>query len=544
MLDKIYIGDANGIAQKANIEKAYMGDENGIAQLIYQSVQGIGSAVVTLGDVLTYNASEQTMPVASVVLDGVTLTEGVDYVVSGNTGTNAGSYTMTITGIGDYAGEVLKPWTIAKLILAKPTVSGSFTYNGSVRAATISGMDATHITQSGTASATNAGSYNLTFTLNSPGNTEWEDGTTAAVTRTWSIAKATGTISVSASTVYADSAVSGSNTISYTGDGAISVSSNKTSVATVSRSGTKVTVKAAGNGSATITVTMAEGTNYTGASKTFNVYANTVFKSYTGAYTRATSVYTIDGAKHMLYTITGSGTLALGGAAECFLVGGGGDGDGSGTSSNSRGGGGGGGGYVLRESLSAANGIVVSIGAAKGSTSIGSLTAAPGETPTSASGGDGGSGGGSSGTAAAGTGAGVSTYPFGLTALNAHSAGGGGGVKQILYTMSSTSGPAKFTGNNGGKGGENGADGSAGTSVPNANATTTRRTAGSGGTKGGGKGGAEGTEGKGSNATFYGSGGGGAGDGQYQSGNSRVNFSSEKPGSGYQGVAYLAVKVS
>lgn len=273
MLDKIYIGDANGIARKANIEKAYMGDENGIAQLIYQSVQGIGSAVITLGDALTYNAAEQTMLVASVVLDGVTLTEGADYVVSGNTGTNAGSYTMTITGIGDYAGEVVKPWAIAKLILAKPTVSGGFTYDGSVRTATVRGMNATHITQSGTASATDAGNYSLTFALKSTTNTQWSDGTTAAVTRTWSIAKAAGGISVRPTTLdivgLAGKLVSA--VISYVGDGGITVSTSDTNVAKVSRSGNAVNVTSVGTGSAIITITLAEGKNYKGASCTLGV---------------------------------------------------------------------------------------------------------------------------------------------------------------------------------------------------------------------------------------------------------------------------------
>lgn len=269
---------------RKNVKKYYVKDgitreiargyaiNDGLTRMFYQNVVDIASAVVTLGAALTYNGSVQTKKVASVVLDGKTLVEGTDYTVSGNTGTNAGSYTLTITGIGDYEGTVTKPWSIAVLKLAKPTVSGSFTYNGSAQSCTISNMNATYITQSGTTSATNAGTYTVTFTLKSTSNTQWSDGTTAAVSRTWSIGKATGSISVSPTTVdiLGPAGTTSTATITYTGDGAISVSSNKTSVATVSRSGKTVTVKSVASGSATITITMAAGTNYTGKSCTIS----------------------------------------------------------------------------------------------------------------------------------------------------------------------------------------------------------------------------------------------------------------------------------
>lgn len=74
----------------------------------------IDGAVVTLGDSLTYTGSAQTMTVASVVLDGNTLTAGTDYEVTGNVNTDIGTYTLTITGKGDYSGTVTKEYTIAK----------------------------------------------------------------------------------------------------------------------------------------------------------------------------------------------------------------------------------------------------------------------------------------------------------------------------------------------------------------------------------------------------------------------------------------------
>ena len=71
-------------------------------------------ATVTLGSSLTYTGSQQTQTVSSVVVEGKTLTPGTDYIVSGNTGTAAGGYTLIVTGIGKYVGSTAKAWTIAK----------------------------------------------------------------------------------------------------------------------------------------------------------------------------------------------------------------------------------------------------------------------------------------------------------------------------------------------------------------------------------------------------------------------------------------------
>ena len=74
----------------------------------------ISDAVVTLGASLTYNGSAQTQTVASVKLGGVTLRAGTDYEISGNVATNAGNYTLIVSGKGDYSGFVFVDWSIAK----------------------------------------------------------------------------------------------------------------------------------------------------------------------------------------------------------------------------------------------------------------------------------------------------------------------------------------------------------------------------------------------------------------------------------------------
>ncbi len=70
----------------------------------------ITGATVTLGDSLTYTGQQQTQTVSSVEIDGLTAA----YTVSGNTGTDAKSYTLTVTGTGNFNGTQTAQFTIAK----------------------------------------------------------------------------------------------------------------------------------------------------------------------------------------------------------------------------------------------------------------------------------------------------------------------------------------------------------------------------------------------------------------------------------------------
>lgn len=74
----------------------------------------ISGANVVLGDSLTANGTAQTQEVSKVT---VTSENGgeleVTYTVSGNQGTEAGTYTMTITGTGNFTGSVTKTFVVA-----------------------------------------------------------------------------------------------------------------------------------------------------------------------------------------------------------------------------------------------------------------------------------------------------------------------------------------------------------------------------------------------------------------------------------------------
>lgn len=273
--------------------------------------------------------------------------------------------------------------------------------------------------------------------------------------------------------------------------------------------------------------------------------AESKFISYSGTYIAPTSTTTINGKKYNIYTLTKSGTLKFEGEALYWMCAGGG---GGGTGSKDGSGGGGAGGYIKTGELEGGS-YVITIGVGGDTdtdgtaTKIGSLSAAGGKrgggkkVPVTVQGytyyiyedgigGDGASGGGcgaGSNFHDVGKGEGETTRPFGLSSMDAHSAGGAGG---------------QFRGSGGhmlgGKGGSDGSDGLSGRVVESGSYFI------SGGEKGGGTGGGTTTiNGYGRNATFYGSGGGGAG--------ASSTFDSDEDndgGKGYQGVVYIAIPVA
>lgn len=71
---------------------------------------------------LTYTGNELTQTV-TVTVNGKTLTVGTDYTVSDLTGTEPGSYPVTVTGTGNYTGTVTKSFEIAKADISGATIS-------------------------------------------------------------------------------------------------------------------------------------------------------------------------------------------------------------------------------------------------------------------------------------------------------------------------------------------------------------------------------------------------------------------------------------
>ena len=77
-------------------------------------------AEVTVKD-LTYNGERQ-FPTVTVKLGETTLTKNTDFDVNATMQTNAGSYTLTISGNGNYTGTKTVEWKILPKTIANPTI--------------------------------------------------------------------------------------------------------------------------------------------------------------------------------------------------------------------------------------------------------------------------------------------------------------------------------------------------------------------------------------------------------------------------------------
>ena len=163
--------------------------------------------------------------------------------------------------------------TIARTVISTiPNQSGSLTYDGTEQAPTWSNYDSSKLTIGGDTEGTNAGTYTATFTPKTA--YEWSDGTTAAKSVSWSIAKATGgatfthgdaSFDPSSDTIVLDSETLTDTLVIASSTGTISsVTSSDTSTVTASLSGSTITFSNVNEttGSVTVTVSVAASTNY------------------------------------------------------------------------------------------------------------------------------------------------------------------------------------------------------------------------------------------------------------------------------------------
>ena len=176
------------------------------------------SNVTASAAAVTYNGSQQTATI-SISDSGGNLTSN-DYTISGNTGTNATNYTITITGRNNYTGTKTITWTINKRPVTITADSASKTYDGtaltknSVTASTQNdtnntGMISSHHIHSWTVSGTQtiAGSSNNTVTAatiyTGASSTHGGSGDTNNVTSNYNITFAKGTLTVNTRAVTA-----------------------------------------------------------------------------------------------------------------------------------------------------------------------------------------------------------------------------------------------------------------------------------------------------------------------------------------------------
>ena len=128
-----YFSDAEG--------KAEISLEDTITTVAAEPIE-ISSATVSGISNKTYNGNAQTQTFSISVNDAV-LTEGTDYTVSYTNSVNAGTATVTITGIGQYIGTLTKTFTIsAKTVTPTVTLAATtYTYDGTAKQPSVTVKD-------------------------------------------------------------------------------------------------------------------------------------------------------------------------------------------------------------------------------------------------------------------------------------------------------------------------------------------------------------------------------------------------------------------
>ncbi|MCD8148096.1 MAG: leucine-rich repeat protein [Clostridiales bacterium] len=252
----------------------------------------IASATVSLSaDSYVYDGTAKE-PDVTVTLDGAELTEGTDYTASYTDNVNAGTATVTVSGMGDYKGSVKKTFTISRADISGYTAAlsaTSYTYDGKAKkpSVTVTDLASSDYTVS-YSNNTNAGT--ATVTITGTGNYA------GTITKTFTISKASQTVTATAAS--SSIKVDKTTTITASGTGTITYSSSNTSVVTVSSSG-KVTAKA--KGTATITVKAAGNSNYNAATKTVTITVTALAKGDT--FTSSSVKYKLTSASAV--TVTG-----------------------------------------------------------------------------------------------------------------------------------------------------------------------------------------------------------------------------------------------
>lgn len=222
------------------------------------------TAPTVTGTEYTYDGTSKSPTIGSYDTDAI--------LVSGTTeAVGAGNYSVIFSLVSavnyKWSDDSTEPksvsWAIDPATVAVPALSNkSKTYNGSAQSPTVSPYDSNIVEVTGTTTATNAGTYTVTFHLLNP-NITWADETTADKTDTWEIAKAAGSLSLSKTSVSLNTSTTSSKvTVTRAGDGAITATSSNSSYARVSVSGNVVTITGVATGSATVTIRVGEGTNY------------------------------------------------------------------------------------------------------------------------------------------------------------------------------------------------------------------------------------------------------------------------------------------
>lgn len=167
-----------GLVENTDFTVEYSGSKGELksaGNTVTVTIKGIGNYTGTItksfyiGKGVAVHASATSLSQTSYIYDGTvkkptvkvgTLKPGTDYTVSYSNNTNAGTATVTVTGIGEYAGSFTKTFTIKPASISSMTLKvAAYTYNGKRKtpAATV---------KSGTKTLTNGTHYTIAYSKN------------------------------------------------------------------------------------------------------------------------------------------------------------------------------------------------------------------------------------------------------------------------------------------------------------------------------------------------------------------------------------------
>ena len=302
-------------------------------KLTVNPVSAEGLTLTLSSESFTYNGSAQT-PTVTVKHGETTLTQDTHYTVSYSNNTNAAlstaenAPTVTITGMGNYSGTASKKFTIAPKSLTDgmiQTITDQIYTGAAIEPSVVVKDGETTLTLNTdysvsysnniSAAASTAGENAPTVTITGIGNYS------GSITKTFTINKATATISYATTTVskaFGDAAFTNAlnNTPAEGTDGtglgtvtyevtAETKDADCTSdhVATINASTGEVTIT--GTGSATITATATDGDNYTYGSTNTATYTLTVAKgTITASATGGNYSYSASGSHAITVSVT------------------------------------------------------------------------------------------------------------------------------------------------------------------------------------------------------------------------------------------------
>ncbi len=134
-------------------------------EVVAVSFQDVGAAVSSPGDTVYTGSAITPTPEVTAIFSGVitNLELGTDYTLSYSNNIDAGTATLTVTGIGNYSGTISTTWTITGAEFTSVSANDqTYTYDGNPHGEPVSAVSVNGQPVTITYRTTDSGEYNLT----------------------------------------------------------------------------------------------------------------------------------------------------------------------------------------------------------------------------------------------------------------------------------------------------------------------------------------------------------------------------------------------